>query len=422
MAVPHSRKRVRMVGARATIATLAAATVAVVTVVAGGPVSAAGTATQGVTSTSITVGGVEVVNGQGYSYADTCAGAEVYFKMVDAHGGVHGRTIKYVGCLDDGGSTTQDNSQTLRLVKSTRVFAIVPASSVFSGSSIASKANVPYFGWGITPYFCNNTQGFGFNGCTGPTNPKWTTSSWAVMLKKVVPHLKTVGIQTLDIPTTKVTAAAAVRGVKKEGLKLVYDNASIPLTGVSDYTPYVQKILQANPQALILEVQEAVPLIAALRAAGYKGATIDGVDDSAALLSNPSSRQALQGAYVVTSFSPTPNNKGMKRMRAAAKTYGAANQVIDTEFEYGYFSAALFVKMLQKVGRDLTYSSFYKVANHSGFCFNGTGAMGTVCYPAGHTNYTGCVGLVQIKGTRFVPRVPMACSKGVGDDASAKSG
>jgi ABC-type branched-subunit amino acid transport system substrate-binding protein len=379
------------------------------------------TPTQGVTSNSIKVGGVEVVNGQGYSYSDVCSGAQVEFKAVNAAGGVNGRKINFTGCLDDGGTTTADNSQTTRLVEQEKVFAIVPASIIFSGASIAQQANVPYFGWGISPYFCNNKQGFGFNGCTGPSNPNWTDTSWATMLKKIDPSIKRVAIQSLAIPTTETTAKAAVRGFTAEGLKTVYQDLSIPLTGVSDYTPYVQKILAANPQAVVLQVQSAIPLISALRSAGYKGITVDAVDDSAQLLQNPSTAQALQGSYVVTSFSPYPGNAGMKQMRANAKKYGTSSTVVDDSFAQGYFSAAMFIDMVKKTGKNLTYNTFYKTANNSGYCYNGNGAMGSVCYPIGHTDYTGCVALVQVHNAGFIPKVPITCSTGPGNNASKQS-
>ncbi len=395
--------------------------VAALSLVASGS-NSSGPTTQGVTANSINVGGVEVVNGDGFSYADVCSGVEVVFKKVDATGGIDGRMIHYVGCLDDGGSTQTDNAQTTRLIEQDKVFAIVPASTVFTGSSIAVKANVPYFGWGISPYFCNNSQGFGFDGCTGPTNPNWTDTSWAMMIKKVLPGARTVGIQSLDIPTTRVTSAAAIRGFKAEGLKLVYQDGSIPLTGVADYTPYVQKILAANPQALVLEVQEPVPLIAALRAAGYKGATFDGVDNSPQLLSNPSTARALNGAYVLTSFSPYPGNAGMEQMRADAARYGVASQDVDDSFAQGYFSASMFVNMLRKAGRDLTYKTFYNVANNSGYCYDDDGATGQVCYPGGHTESTGCWALLQIKNAAFVPTMPITCGNGIGNNASEKTG
>ena len=91
------------------------------------------TPTQGVTSNSIKVGGVEVVNGQGYSYSDVCNGAQVEFDAVNAAGGVNGRKINYTGCLDDGGTTKTDNSQTTRLVEQDKVFAIVPRQSSSAG-------------------------------------------------------------------------------------------------------------------------------------------------------------------------------------------------------------------------------------------------------------------------------------------------
>ena len=145
----------------------------------------------------------------------------------------------------------------------------------------------------------------------------------------MIPGVKTVGIESLDIPTTKTTANSEIRGFDAKGLKVTYKDLSLPLTGVSDYTPYVQKILAANPQALVLQVQTPVPLISALRAAGYKGATFDAVDDSVQELKSPSTARALQGAYVVTSFSPYAGNAGMKKMRSDANKYGSSSTVVD---------------------------------------------------------------------------------------------
>ena len=63
----------------------------------------------------------------------------------------------------------------------------------------------------------------------------------------------------------------------------------------------------------------------------------------------------------------------------------------------------MFIDMVKKTGKNRTYNTFYKTANNSGYCYNGNGAMGTVCYSPGHTDYTGCVALVQVRNAAFVP-------------------
>jgi hypothetical protein len=95
---------------------------------------------------------------------------------------------------------------------------------------------------------------------------------------------------------------------RAEGLKVVDPDGAIPLTGVDDNTPCLEKILAATGQSLVLQVEEPSPLIAVLRAAGYKGATFDGVDDSAQLLSNPPTEKAVEAAYVISVFSPESGN------------------------------------------------------------------------------------------------------------------
>ncbi|MGD9996415.1 MAG: ABC transporter substrate-binding protein [Ilumatobacteraceae bacterium] len=380
--------------------------------------SAGATPTRGVTDTTIKVGGVQVVNGQGYSYENMCKGAEVVFDKVNATGGINGRTIDWVGCRDDGGVSDTDTAETQRLIEQDEVFAIVPASIIFTGSEIAQQANVPYFGWGISPYFCNNEQGFGFNGCTGPTDPEWTNSTWAKLAKTVVPDAKTVGHISLDIPPGKVNAAATKRGYEAEGLELVYDDGSLPLTGVADFTPYVQKILEANPDVMVIQIQTPIPLISALRAAGYEGATFDAVSYGPTYLEDEAAAQALEGSYILTSVTPFESTDvpGIKQLLEDVQTYGDADQVVNDQFAMGYFSAMMFVDMATKAGPDLTYESFYDVANHGDYCFNGDGALGDICYPAGHANQSGCLALVQVVDGAYVPREPMTCTTGIGNN------
>jgi ABC-type branched-subunit amino acid transport system substrate-binding protein len=381
---------------------------------------ASSTPTQGVTDTAITVGGVTVIQGQGFTYVDQCNGAEIYFKKINAEGGVNGRKINYVGCLDDQASTSMDNTQTQRLIQQDKVFAIVPASIVFTGYTFATQANVPYFGWGISPYFCDNSQGFGFNGCTGPTSPNWISPTWGKLMRTVSPNAKRAAFIAPDIPPGRVTLKAISAGAQSLGYDIVYSSSSVPLAGVADWTPYAQQIIQSHPDVVFNLTQESVPLTAALRAGGYKGPISDAVSYSPALLGNQQSAQALDGEYVITSTAPFESqNAGIQQMISDVRKYGASGQALTDPLSQGYFSAMLFVDIVKQAGKNLTYDSFYKVANGGNFCDEFNGALGKLCYPIGHKNSSGCNAMVQITNGKFEPKQPITCAPAPGNSTAS---
>jgi branched-chain amino acid transport system substrate-binding protein len=84
--------------------------------------SAGGSATPGVTSTQILIGGTTPLSGLASAYASVATGADAYFKYVNAHGGVFGRSIKYK-YVDDGYDPSQTIQQTRALVQNDKIFA-----------------------------------------------------------------------------------------------------------------------------------------------------------------------------------------------------------------------------------------------------------------------------------------------------------
>src|SRR5436853_7100171 len=57
--------------------------------------SAGGSSTPGVTAKQILIGGTTPLSGPASAYAAVAKGADAYFKYVNDHGGVFGRSIKY---------------------------------------------------------------------------------------------------------------------------------------------------------------------------------------------------------------------------------------------------------------------------------------------------------------------------------------
>jgi branched-chain amino acid transport system substrate-binding protein len=79
--------------------------------------------TPGVTSTQILLGGTVPLSGNASAFGTVGPGANAYFKYVNAHGGVHGRKIKYLW-RDDGYDPARTLEQTRELVQQDKVFAI----------------------------------------------------------------------------------------------------------------------------------------------------------------------------------------------------------------------------------------------------------------------------------------------------------
>ena len=81
------------------------------------------TSTPGVTATQILIGGTVPLSGQASAFGAAGPAANAYFKYVNAHGGVHGRKIKYL-YRDDGYDPSRTLELTRELVEQNKVFAI----------------------------------------------------------------------------------------------------------------------------------------------------------------------------------------------------------------------------------------------------------------------------------------------------------
>jgi branched-chain amino acid transport system substrate-binding protein len=119
--------------------------------------------TPGVTSTQILLGGTVPLSGPASPFGVVGAGANAYFRYVNAHGGVNGRTIKYL-YRDDAYDPSKTIDQTRELVQQDKVFAIfnsvgtehnvairaylnavkVPQLFVGTGASVIARAHARY--------------------------------------------------------------------------------------------------------------------------------------------------------------------------------------------------------------------------------------------------------------------------------------
>src|ERR671931_1445237 len=102
--------------------------------------SAGGSSTPGVSAKQILIGGTTPLSGPASAYAAVAKGADAYFKYVNAHGGVNGRSIKYK-YVDDGYDPSQTIQRTRDLVQNDKVFAIYNTLGTETNLAIRSYLN-----------------------------------------------------------------------------------------------------------------------------------------------------------------------------------------------------------------------------------------------------------------------------------------
>jgi branched-chain amino acid transport system substrate-binding protein len=98
------------------------------------------TATPGVTSTTITIGGTIPINGPAAAYGSVGRGADAYFRYVNSKGGVFSRKIVYK-YLDDGFEVSKTILLTRQLVEQDEVLAIFNSVGTEHALAIRSYLN-----------------------------------------------------------------------------------------------------------------------------------------------------------------------------------------------------------------------------------------------------------------------------------------
>ena len=106
----------------------------------------------GVTSNSIDVGTLATETGPlAPGFGEIVNGAEAYFDLINSQGGVNGRKIYIKYQENDGGSTTNDETEARTLVEQDHVFAVVAVGTAFfTGSTFLAQSGTPTFGYVVT--------------------------------------------------------------------------------------------------------------------------------------------------------------------------------------------------------------------------------------------------------------------------------
>ncbi|MEV4568431.1 ABC transporter substrate-binding protein [Nonomuraea sp. NPDC049419] len=380
---------------------------------------AAGGGAAGVTDATVRVGGVLTkTSASGYSTKDAELGAKARFERANAEGGVHGRTIEFLGAEDDGQDAAKGDAAAKKLVQKDSVFALVPVHAPnFGGAAFLEQQGVPWFGWATGPQWCGTKTGFGYNGCLAPKQGAGSQTWWGRQMADLLGGAegKSVYVQTSDSSGSKYGGTTISQSFTAAGFELAGVNSGLPAAAPPpDWLPYVNKIMTSDdggPPDVVVSVIAGtkfnVGLYSALKRAGYRGVLTDATSYDAAILKDPASAKALEGVIAAPMFEPFESDAPeVAQLRQDVEKVAPGTELTQ-HLAIGYWAADIFLDLLDKTGKELTRERFLATANGS-YVYENPG-FGRIEYPKDHSEPNGCGALVKLEGGAFQVARNMRC-------------
>jgi ABC-type branched-subunit amino acid transport system substrate-binding protein len=374
------------------------------------PTSAAPTThtTTGVTDTEIKVSAL----GYKASYGEALVGAQARFKRQNDAGGVYGRKIVLTDFNDDNQTPATDSQMATKIVEQDKPFAIVPVmTATFAAADYLNQQGVPFVGWGIDTSWCNKNAGFSLTGCTDETKTPYVSNfvpSFEQVFADKSAKGKAIALIGADDDSAKVALASFANVWTYNDANVVYKSNDVPLppTVVADYTPYAQAIMSSNggkgPDLVeaVSSTLDGAGIAKKLRELGYKNQIIEYslYDPRIASLSN-----GVYNALTFASWEQT-NTQSVRQMITDVNAVDST-ATKGLAMEAGYWSADLFIQILEKAGRNLSRESFIAAGNDN-FTMNGQQATSNIEFPKGHTESSAGLSIVFGTGTGYTVTSP----------------
>jgi ABC-type branched-subunit amino acid transport system substrate-binding protein len=361
--------------------------------------------------------------GQKASFATLEWGVRARLERFNDDNEIPGIKIDYLEYADDKAEPALSLSEARRLVSAEQVFALVGNASMTNPGSYFAQQKVPYIGAAMDETYCSPTGkpvtdvwGFSPNGCLTNPNPPYAPDEgralFAAVSKATGKDHPTLAFITGDSESGRKPLPSFVAAQKGAGFDVVYAKASVPnATPVSDYTPYVQQLLQADsgkaPDAIICRMAvECIQLWAGLAARGYKGAFQHYLYSD--LLVKP-----MAGTYVQTYQPSFDSGSAAGDQLKADIEKVKPGLAVDITAWTSYSAADMFiqaVKQLADKGKDyITPENVQKVLSTMTWDVEGLG--GPTKYPASTIVATPqCYTLLQSTGTEWKTVAPYECS------------
>jgi branched-chain amino acid transport system substrate-binding protein len=379
---------------------------------------------EGFSANSITVeGDIVKTSSVGYSQKLAELGAQARFTRANDAGGVNGRKIKYLGAADNHLDPAQDLPTVKKIIQQDKAFAVVPLVSpvLATGGQYLVQNKIPFFGWAIAPSFCNNDYGFGFSGCLVPSekDDEVSTAS-AGLMDKLLGQQDGTGKSVALISEDSTSGVFGIKVIQAafvaDKWKVTYAKASISAASpTTDYSPFTQAILSSNggkaPDVVfhVTTAPNVLGLEAALNNAGFKGPQENATTYAPSYLATAQTRATLEGGYVFLQYgSFQGNGEASKQMLTDVQKVDPTVKELTQDIAIGYYSADIFIHGLEKAGKTLSRAALVKALNDDS-SYEVPGGLGKISFPAAHKNSVPCGSLVQIKGGKYIEKVPLTC-------------
>lgn len=186
----------------------------------------------GVTSNSITVGALATESGAlAPGFGEIVEGAEAYFDMVNAEGGVNGRKIYLKYNENDGNSNTNDTTLARNLVEEYHVFAVVGVGTpFFTGAPFLAQTNTPTFGYVVTTQWDDAPSLFGAYG----SFLGYATEEPTAGLTAAEFHAKSVAVLAYNFTASSQPCSELAAGIKHYGYHLAFEDLNFGIGGSPD--------------------------------------------------------------------------------------------------------------------------------------------------------------------------------------------
>jgi ABC-type branched-subunit amino acid transport system substrate-binding protein len=383
----------------------------------GNAVSSVSTAgnTDGVFSNHIVVGGLASLSGPlPADFAPSFAGVDAYFDMVNAAGGVDGRTLDFAYPLDDGSDPGLDTGQARTLVEQDHVFAVVGvATPTFSGATFLADNDVPTFGMDINP---NSQWGagpsmFGDSGSYQDfTAPDIPTTYLAQQH-----HATSAAVLSYGVAASQQGCQGVINGFHEYGIPITFEDLSIPAPATDLHADVSQ--LEAHHVDFIVSCMDVggnVLLSNTMQQDGETGVSqlwFDGYDEGDLAQYSPSMQGVtFEVSHVPFGVSTTEPGAypGMDQFIAALAKYAPGTPPSEAALS-GWESADLFVTGLRAAGRNVSRTALVSAINKM-TDYTANGILPPVDWETSHGPGTGssaaptptCIAYVQVQGNRFV--------------------
>ncbi|HVA03106.1 MAG TPA: ABC transporter substrate-binding protein [Acidimicrobiales bacterium] len=338
-------------------------------------------------------------------FAPIVNGVQAYFSMVNAEGGVDGRTLKLAYQEDDQGSPTTDLAVAQKLVLQNKVFAVVGvATPFFGGAAFLAQKGTPTFGYAVSTDWQDRPTLFADYGsvlcfaCGAPGDAYLAQQLGA----------KSIAVISYGVPQSAAACNAAIKGMRALGLNVSFTDTSLVFGG--DPTPDVLQMKNNNVDMFFscLDVNGNVGFARAILQNGLtmKQVWFNGYDRTT--LAQYGS--IMNGVYFGLQHVPFEAALAYPGVYPGLDTYIKEMQKYQPKFTYdevaldGWIAADQFVTGLKAAGKNVTQKSLVAAINKEK-AYNGDGLTTPVDWTKSHSGSPPpyCQAGVVVENGAFVP-------------------